>query len=183
MAEQPYGKDGKYSYPKHQRIKRDMKYKILRTKISLAKEKEFDTVKEIREAAIKEFTEKLNKELRRIEKYGGGIVYTFEIYALNYDKSFKDETDKRNSQECIEWRNEVFKRDNYTCVECGVKGNINAHHIKEWHQYPELRFDLDNGITLCVECHVKKHPGKENLIRKARYKKGVDKQCQESADL
>lgn len=63
----------------------------------------------------------------------------------------------RGSKEYIEWRNAVFARDNYTCVGCGKRGNgnLNADHIKPFSLYPELRFDLDNGRTLCVDCHKK----------------------------
>ncbi len=54
------------------------------------------------------------------------------------------------------WRKQIFKRDNYTCRECyGQGGTLNAHHIKSWKKYPEKRYDLDNGITLCFECHKK----------------------------
>lgn len=52
------------------------------------------------------------------------------------------------------FRNEVFKRDNYTCQLCGKHGgNLNADHIKSFSEYPDLRFDLSNGRTLCVPCH------------------------------
>lgn len=52
------------------------------------------------------------------------------------------------------WREAVFKRDNWTCVWCGVqKVYLNADHIKPFAFYPELRFALDNGRTLCVPCH------------------------------
>lgn len=56
------------------------------------------------------------------------------------------------------WREAVFARDNWTCQECKVKGvYLHAHHIKPFSQFPELRFALDNGITLCVNCHQKQH--------------------------
>jgi len=53
------------------------------------------------------------------------------------------------------WRIQVFERDNFTCVECGSKKNLQAHHIKRWAEYPELRFDINNGTTLCKRCHSK----------------------------
>lgn len=56
------------------------------------------------------------------------------------------------------WRESVFKRDNYTCIWCGQKGGkLNADHIQLWKDFPELRFAIDNGRTLCVGCHKKRH--------------------------
>lgn len=64
----------------------------------------------------------------------------------------------RHSIEYKLWVRAVFERDNYTCIWCGRKGNqLNADHIQEFSLYPELRFCIDNGRTLCKECHKKRH--------------------------
>lgn len=67
------------------------------------------------------------------------------------------------------WREKVLERDGYTCQNCGFIGlfNINlnvrgicAHHMNNWLQYPKDRFNTDNGITLCEDCHKKIHKGR-----------------------
>lgn len=62
-------------------------------------------------------------------------------------------------RECAEyenWRKEVFKRDNFTCCFCRKRGGyLEADHIKPFALYEELRFSVDNGRTLCRECHRK----------------------------
>lgn len=71
----------------------------------------------------------------------------------------------RASIESKLWIQAVFARDGYTCQKTGVKGcKLTAHHIMNFAQYPELRFAIDNGITLSIEAHKEFHKlyGKKN---------------------
>lgn len=63
----------------------------------------------------------------------------------------------RKSIEYRQWRKAVFERDNYTCQFCKIRGGLLLHpdHIKPFALYPELRFDINNGRTLCIDCHKK----------------------------
>lgn len=83
--------------------------------------------------------------------------------AANWKGGITPETRRlRASEEYKIWRKAVFERDNYTCQKCrirpakGVKVILNADHIKKWSDYPELRFEISNGQTLCEECHAEK---------------------------
>ena len=80
--------------------------------------------------------------------------------------SKKNRTERANIMSTIEyklWREAVFARDKWTCIWCYKKsGNgkiviLQADHIKEFSKYPELRFAIDNGRTLCINCHKKRH--------------------------
>lgn len=85
----------------------------------------------------------------------------------------------RKSLEYRLWREAVFKRDKYTCLWCGRVGSpwdkekkknipLNADHIKPFCDYPELRFAIENGRTLCEPCHKKTDtygkPSKKNTV-------------------
>jgi hypothetical protein len=62
----------------------------------------------------------------------------------------------RNSKPYKRWRESVFKRDNWTCQNCGIRGGkLRADHIKPFCLFPELRFDINNGRTLCLSCDLK----------------------------
>lgn len=62
----------------------------------------------------------------------------------------------RNSKEMAIWRNHVFQRDDYTCQACATRGlKLHADHELPFSLFPDLRFEILNGRTLCVSCHKK----------------------------
>ncbi len=81
----------------------------------------------------------------------------------NHYRWIKDRTialERHRTRAKIEWkvwRESVFKRDNYTCQECGNKNvYLEPHHIIPIRSgKDELLFDTNNGITLCRPCHQK----------------------------
>ena len=69
-----------------------------------------------------------------------------------------------------EWRRQVYKRDNWKCRinNCNCSGRIEAHHILRWSKFPELRYEVNNGITLCVFHHPRKIKDEKRLIQTFR---------------
>lgn len=57
-----------------------------------------------------------------------------------------------------EWRRAVFNRDNYTCQICGERGGqLHPHHKDAFQWAIDRRNDVTNGVTLCINCHIKFH--------------------------
>ena len=85
-----------------------------------------------------------------------GIATRSGEFAPRWNGGATSENEKiRKSKAYTTWRTCVYERDNYTCRRCedNSGGNLNAHHLYNFSEYPELRFDVDNGITLCDSCH------------------------------
>lgn len=87
---------------------------------------------------------------------------------------FQVKHDLRRSSEYKWWRIQVFERDNYTCKKCGDSrgGNLRAHHIKPFAEYPERRFDVSNGLTLCHPCHELEHFKPDSIRNQQKLKRG-----------
>jgi hypothetical protein len=69
-------------------------------------------------------------------------------------------TENQLARHCVDlklWRESVFEKDGWKCRGCGKNGGFNAHHIENFHSNKEGRFAVENGITLCVACHVDFH--------------------------
>ena len=77
----------------------------------------------------------------------------------------KSTQEERKTREYKAWRLAVFKRDRFRCQHCDAKPKkLHAHHIKSWVEYPEIRYKLGNGITLCKNCHHAIHYGEFNAV-------------------
>jgi hypothetical protein len=62
------------------------------------------------------------------------------------------------------WRNAVVARDGKRCQLCDknlVRTKFHVHHIKRWANFEYLRYDINNGVVLCVSCHSRRVNGKE----------------------
>lgn len=82
----------------------------------------------------------------------------------NYNPNLTDEErllskNKRfdRDEKLRDWILHIFKKDDFTCKKCGDKKDIQAHHIMPWAKHIDLRYDINNGITLCKICHRKFH--------------------------
>lgn len=64
---------------------------------------------------------------------------------------------KRNFKDPLykQWRLSIYKRDKFKCQYpgCSISKRLNAHHIKTWAHFPGLRYNINNGITLCKTHH------------------------------
>ncbi len=82
---------------------------------------------------------------------------------IDHDNNREFKTPKniriRCSTEYGFWRSAVFSRDSWTCVDCGYHGrDMHVHHMKPFATFPKERFSVENGKTLCKQCHASYHP-------------------------
>jgi hypothetical protein len=81
------------------------------------------------------------------------------------DRSSLKRQNRRNDPAYKEWRRQVWLRDCFKCriVSTECNGHIEAHHILAWSDYPELRYEINNGITLCHAHHPRKKSEEKRL--------------------
>jgi len=132
-----------------QEVKEKIRKIHLGNKYNLGKKRSIESRQKMRESHLgKKLSVETRKRMSLIHRgekapnWRGGITEINQII--------------RTSLEYRLWRESIFQRDNYTCRFCGKRGgNLEADHIKPFSLFPELRFAIDNGRTLCRECHKK----------------------------
>ena len=77
----------------------------------------------------------------------------------NVNLTDEERENGRQTPQDREWRNQVYKRDSYTCQCCGDNrgGNLNAHHLNGHNWNEKYRTSKLNGVTLCKKCHNEFH--------------------------
>lgn len=131
----------------------------------------------IKKYGFKSYTQteeyKIKAEATSLTRYGKTHYAKTDEYSRLYSGEnsaawkggIKHHRNERATMSYINWRRDVYNRDMYTCAKCNIKGGkLNAHHIANWKDNPNLRYDVSNGITLCEPCHVALHIkyGKKN---------------------
>lgn len=109
----------------------------------------------------KETNEKISVKLQgRKLSYETRIKMSFAQSGEKHSQWIKDRTklskkQERNDVAYKEWRKQVWARDKWKCriSDQNCSGRIEAHHILGWTKYPELRYEINNGITLCHAHH------------------------------
>jgi len=90
----------------------------------------------------------------------------FEKFRRSNAKDWTEYEQVTDSPEYRRWRAQVYERDHYRCRWCGQKPadrELHAHHIRPRSIYPNLVFEISNGITLCASCHYQTYHREEEL--------------------
>lgn len=77
----------------------------------------------------------------------------------NYNPNLTNEErlTNRDTIENINWRKSVYQRDDYKCTICGESHTLEAHHLNSYTNFKDMRFDINNGVTLCKNHHKDYH--------------------------
>lgn len=145
--------------------------------LTCAKKHYYGDIKEIKLVEKKCPNKKFNKKPISICKECGNKIYNehrkfcsrdcYYTYIRKKEELLTKRTKYRGSK-LIRWSKEVRKRANYICEICGEPA-IDSHHIVPVCVDDSLKYDLDNGIAVCLKCHRKKHPDLPDSFFKNRF--------------
>ena len=79
----------------------------------------------------------------------------------NPNRTEKERQNRRNGNKTLinEWRKQVYQRDNFICQHCKKQSehDLVAHHLNGFDKFINERYDVNNGVTLCENCHKQFH--------------------------
>ena len=104
------------------------------------------------------------KKLISINRKGKNVGVMNHKYILDRTMLIKSEK-KHFDGRYRGWAKAVKDRDNWVCriADVNCNGRMEAHHILRWSEFPELRYEVNNGITLCASHHPRKRKDEERL--------------------
>jgi len=81
-------------------------------------------------------------------------------------QKYGDDNKDRRSSAYRNWRMQIWLRDNFKCkiANQDCNGKIEAHHILGYTEYAELRYEINNGITLCHAHHPRERAKEKRLV-------------------
>ena len=109
-----------------------------------------ELLREIKDKNINDWAKLYRLNQKRYDNHIKTIMADF--YGLRYK-----EEDGRIVDELlyIKWKKEIIKRDSRKCFICDSTKKLEFHHKLSWKDYPDKRYDADNGLILCHGCHIK----------------------------
>lgn len=69
----------------------------------------------------------------------------------------RDSDTKRSIAGTTKWKRDIREKYNHKCDKCGSSEKLNTHHLYNWSEHPDKRFDIENGVLLCEKCHILFH--------------------------
>jgi 5-methylcytosine-specific restriction endonuclease McrA len=115
--------------------------------------------KKLREKALgRKISDETKRKILDTKRKNGTLPKGKRHYRWKGGRSWE----RFKNPEYIGWRNAVLERDGYVCQHCGrqckrYERGLAAHHIKPYAEFPDLRYQIANGLTLCRQCHMSLH--------------------------
>jgi 5-methylcytosine-specific restriction endonuclease McrA len=124
-----------------------------------------DTITNLTGADTTSVTSMLDAIVQEINGYLDIEPKTVVLKQISKKTIHPKSTKKQRGFNQVAWSTLVKLRDG-KCTECGSVYDLHAHHIKSFSEHEELRYDVNNGITLCGPCHRKHHSekGKKSIL-------------------
>lgn len=92
--------------------------------------------------------------IQKLHRFINNIAYAIKMYVTNDDKTYGVEKPRSSKWPKVR-ADHLLKQSK--CQACGETDNLQVHHIKPFHKFPELELDENNLITLCEgktrNCH------------------------------
>jgi len=126
-----------------------------------------------------EISERMKKNMRKPHKITERLKLAQRERGLKRRKPWRwyvENGSRIRFHQSQDWKDkakEIYRRDNFTCQKCGVKNRkLHCHHILGVKEGKKL-FDNNNLITLCEECHSKKHPELHFMTKSQTYPSSI----------